>query len=127
MDTLGQAMPNNNLPVQVRVASHGPKDKRYRISRMGALVCESKPYRASDSAVKALKALKSRLARRKVLEAPSGKWHVKVASGNGSIVMESVEFDSEQEAETVMADLQAFFDAGGRVEMPTGRSMPLKL
>lgn len=74
MDTLGQAMPNNNLPVQVRVASHGPKDKRYRISRMGALVCESKPYRASDSAVKALKALKSRLARRKY-------WRPRAASG----------------------------------------------
>ena len=127
MDTPGQAMPNNNLPVQIRVASHGPKDKRYRISRMGMLVSESKSYRATDSVVKALKAVKLRLAKRKVLEAPSGSWHVKVASGNGSIVMESVDFESEQEAETVMADLQAFFDAGGRVEMPTGRSMPLKL
>ena len=121
-----QSTPADEHPVQIRIHNHGPKDKRYRISRMGVLVSESKTYRASDSVVKALKALKLRLAKRKVLEAPSGEWHVKVASANGSIVMESVSFESEQEAETVMADLQAFFDAGGQVEMSPGRFKRLK-
>lgn len=87
---------------------------QYRIGNASTKtpIAQSKRYRSSASAVRSLQAVYRRLSSRKVSQSVAGFWGFSIASENGTIVLESVAFGNEAEAEHAAGELQKFFDAG---------------
>ena len=118
---------NADLNVAIKIKREA-NQTHYTVYRNDSVIGKSKPYKASDSAVKSIHALKRCLAKRKIMDVAEvgGAKRFIVASGNGSIVFESVSFDTEAELEKAAGDLQKFFDAGHPV-MRGNTETPVKL
>ena len=117
--------PEEGAPlVKVEVVRAGSVN-RFRIKHGASVVAVSKDYQQTDSVLKALRAIKSRLKKRKVLTHPSGSVYVKVAAANGAIVMESVLYKTEEEATQICENLQAHLDDKCEVTMPSGKVVVL--